>query len=196
MPKWLTFCRVKYDKYIHHKPPGSQAQSVVGQELTWCDALSGRLAAWGPYDEGETCVMLFMLCSCRQCLYSLCTVQVAGKRLNTSNAPASAESLFLKKIQSLRLVLSSHWACRMLGVCELDRDACILKTLYSKSAAHWLKEVQGLFAAVYMCSSCLTLYHAHQTGLLGKFVEQEAFTVRTHAVIPKEQFFSGLLVGF
>jgi len=84
----------------------------------------------------------------------------------------------------------------MLGVCELDRDACILKTLYSKSAAHWLKEVQGLFAAVYMCSSCLTLYHAHQTGLLGNFVEQEAFTVRTHAVIPKEQFFSGLLVGF
>ncbi len=64
------------------------------------------------------------------------SVQVAVKRLDTSNAPAAAESLFLRENQSLQLASGiCHRACRMLGLCKLDGNACIVVTLYPKSAA-------------------------------------------------------------
>jgi len=143
VPNSFICCRVKYDKYLQHKPLRSQAGGSVGQGLTWCHTLSGRLADWRPHDKGAARLMCFMLSlfsRCWQCLYSLCAVPVAVKRLNTSNAPASAESLFWKEIQSLQLASSiCHRACRMLGLCKLDGDACIVMTLYPKSAAKRLK---------------------------------------------------------
>ncbi len=94
------------------------------------------------------------------------TVQVAVKRLNTSNAPASAESLFLREIQSLQLASGiCHRACRMLGLCKLDGDACIVMTLYPKSAAKRLEELQGQCAAVKICSTRCALYQAHHIGV-------------------------------
>ena len=94
------------------------------------------------------------------------TVQVAVKRLNTSNAPASAESLFLREIQSLQLASGvCHRACRMLGLCKLDGDACIVMTLYPKSAAKRLEELQGQCAIVKICSTCCALYQTHHIGV-------------------------------
>ncbi len=110
---------------------------------------------------------------CCQCLYLLCTVQVAVKRLSTSNAPASAESLFLKEIQSLQLASSiCHRACRMLGLCKLDGDACIVMTLYPKSAAQRLEDLQGQRAAAHICSCCCALYQAYM-AMHGTHLERD-----------------------
>lgn len=92
------------------------------------------------------------------------TVQVAVKHLNTSNAPASAESLFLREIQSLQLASGiCHRACRMLGLCKLDGGACIVMTLYPKSAAKRLEEVQGQCVAVNIYGFCCALHLARET---------------------------------
>ena len=183
--KSFTCCRVKYVKCVQHQPLRPQAGGSVGPRLTWCDALSGRLADWRPHDKGEAPLMCFTLslfsCCCK-CLYSLCSVQVAVKRLNTSNAPASAESLFLKEIQSLQLASSiCHRACRMLGLCKLDGDACIVMTLYPKSAAKRLEELQGQSAAVKTCSYCCALYLAHGTDVRERLTDGKPLQASTQA---------------
>lgn len=81
--------------------------------------------------------------------------QVAVKRLQTCGAPAAAESTFLKEMQTLRLASGTcHRACRLLGCCKLDGDACIVMTLYPKSAARRLEEAAGWSC----CKSACKLY--------------------------------------
>jgi hypothetical protein len=157
---------VRYVKHLYHKPLRPQARSSDGQGLTWCDALSCRLADWKSYNEGETHPIRFVSTLESLLPMRVITVQVAVKRLHTSNAPASAESLFLREIQSLQLASGiCHRACRMLGLCKLDGDACIVMTLYPKSAAKRLEELQGQCAVVTICSSCCALDQVHQAGL-------------------------------
>ena len=146
---------MRYVKLLYHKPLRPQARSSDGPGLTWCDALSCRLAGWKSRDEGETHPICYVSTLESLLPMPVTTKQVAVKRLNTSNAPASAESLFLREIQSLQLASGiCHRACRMLGLCKLDGDACIVMTLYPKSAAKRLEELQGQCAAVTICSSC------------------------------------------
>ena len=72
-------------------------------------------------------------------------MQVAVKRLHTGSAPAAAEATFLEVVQMLQLASAScQRACRMLGCCKLDDgDACIVMSLYPKSAAKRLEESRG-----------------------------------------------------
>ena len=71
-------------------------------------------------------------------------MQVAVKRLHTSSAPSAAEGAFLEEVQMLQLASAScQRVCRMLGCCKLDGDACIVMSLYPKSAAKRLEESQG-----------------------------------------------------
>ena len=57
----------------------------------------------------------------------LYVMQVAVKRLDTSSAPPEAEATFLEEIHPLQLASAScQRACRMLGCCKLDGDACIV----------------------------------------------------------------------
>ena len=71
--------------------------------------------------------------------------QVAVKRLQTCGAPKAAEAVFLKEMQTLRLASAMcHRACRLIGCCKLDGDACIVMPLYPKSAAKHLEEATGL----------------------------------------------------
>ncbi|KAL0051146.1 hypothetical protein WJX82_002693 [Trebouxia sp. C0006] len=72
------------------------------------------------------------------------TLQVAVKRLNTSEAPPDVGSAFLKEIQILQLAAGTcQRACRMLGCCKLDGDPCIVMSLYPKSAAKLLEDHAG-----------------------------------------------------
>ena len=87
--------------------------------------------------------------SCLTALNQSCVQQVAVKKLQTSAAPATDEALFLKEVQTLQLAsYACQRVCRMIGCCKLDGDACIVMSLYSKSAAKRLEEVQG------QCSMC------------------------------------------
>ena len=71
-------------------------------------------------------------------------LQVAVKRLQTCGITNAAESQFLKEKHTLRMASGiCHRACRMLGCCKLDGDACIVMTLYPNSAAKLLEEAQG-----------------------------------------------------
>ena len=74
----------------------------------------------------------------------LYVMQVAVKRLDTSSAPPEAEATFLEEIHTLQLASAScQRACRMLGCCKLNGDACIVMSLYPKSAAKRLEESQS-----------------------------------------------------
>ena len=76
-------------------------------------------------------------------------MQVAVKRLDTSSAAPEAETTFLEEIHTLQLASAScQRACRMLGCCKLDGDACIVMSLYPKSAAKRLEESQGSLAGL------------------------------------------------
>ena len=71
-------------------------------------------------------------------------LQVAVKRLQTGAASGAAEVTFLEEIQTLQLASAAcQRACRMLGCCKLDGDACIVMSLYPKSAAKLLVDTQG-----------------------------------------------------
>ncbi len=71
-------------------------------------------------------------------------MQVAVKRLSTSSVPPMAVATFLKEVQMLQLASATcQRACRMLGCCKLDGDACIVMSLYPKSATKRLEESQG-----------------------------------------------------
>ena len=71
-------------------------------------------------------------------------LRVAVKRLQTGAASDAAEITFLEEIQTLQLASAAcQRACRMLGCCKLDGDACIVMSLYYKSAAKLLAETQG-----------------------------------------------------
>ena len=73
-------------------------------------------------------------------------IRVAVKKLQTSGAPATEETLFLKEVQTLQLAsYACQRVCRMVGCCKLDGDACIVMSLYSKSAAKRLEEMQGQY---------------------------------------------------
>ena len=70
--------------------------------------------------------------------------QVAVNRLHSGSDSAAAEAMFLEQVQTLQLASAScHRACRTLGCCKVDGDACIVMTLYPKSAAKRLEECQG-----------------------------------------------------
>ena len=71
-------------------------------------------------------------------------MQVAVKRLSTSSAPPAAVATFLKEVQMLQLASATcQRACHMLGCCKLGGDACIVMSLYPKSATKRLEESQG-----------------------------------------------------
>ena len=78
--------------------------------------------------------------------------QVAVRRLNTNGAPTESEAASLKEVQVLQLASATcQRICHMLGCCKVDGDPCIVMTLYPKSAAKRLEEVQGQHA--YSCWS-------------------------------------------
>ncbi len=69
------------------------------------------------------------------------------KRLQTSDVSSAAENTFLEEIQMLQLASATcQRTCRMLGCCKLDGDACIVMSLYPKSAAKRLSETEGSFS--------------------------------------------------
>ena len=69
---------------------------------------------------------------------------VAVKKLQTGSAPAAVEAAFLEEVQTLQLASAfCQQACRTLGCCKVDGDACIVMSLYPKSAAKRLEESQG-----------------------------------------------------
>ena len=71
---------------------------------------------------------------------------MAVKRLHTSPAPAAAQAAFIEEVQTLQLASATcQRVCRMLGCCRLDGDACIIMSLYPKSAAKRLEESQGQY---------------------------------------------------
>ena len=85
-----------------------------------------------------------LVLSSGQLYIHICAMQVAVKRLHTSSAPAAAVTNFLNEVQTLQLASATcHQACHMLGCCKLDADACIVMSLYPKSAAKHLEESQG-----------------------------------------------------
>ena len=76
------------------------------------------------------------------------------KRLSTSGASPALEAAFLKEIHILQLASGTCGrACRMLGCCKLDKDPCIVMTLYPKSAAKLLEDNSGLDVA--SCDLCV-----------------------------------------
>ena len=78
--------------------------------------------------------------------------QVAVKKLQTSGAPASEKALFLKEVQTLQLAAyTCQRVCRMIGCCKLDGDACIVMSLYSKSAAKRLEECRVSATLILLC---------------------------------------------
>ena len=84
------------------------------------------------------------LCNVNSCDGPPHSLQVAVKRLHSGIAPAAAEAAFLDEVRTLQLASSAcQRACRMLGCCKLDGDACIIMSLYPKSAAKRLEETQG-----------------------------------------------------
>lgn len=82
----------------------------------------------------------------------LCT-QVAVKKLHTSAVPADAEAALLQEVQTLQLASATcQRVCRMLGCCKLDGTACVVMSLYPKSAAKRLEETQGQCCKSLTCS--------------------------------------------
>ena len=83
---------------------------------------------------------------------------MAVKKLQTSGAPVAEEALFLKEVQTLQLAsYACQRVCRMIGCCKLDGDACIVMSLYSKSAAKRLEEGQGQCSNLLAYRYCLSI---------------------------------------
>ena len=72
-------------------------------------------------------------------------LQVAVKRLLTSDAAADAKADFLLEIQTLQFVSAAcQRVCRMLGCCNMDGDICIVMSLYKSSAAKLVQQSEGV----------------------------------------------------
>ena len=88
------------------------------------------------------------------------------KRLCTSGASPALEVAFWKEIHVLQLASGiCGRACRMLGCCKLEKDPCIVMTLYPKSAAKLLEDNSGSHDASTSALVPLQLVYAYPASL-------------------------------
>ena len=71
-------------------------------------------------------------------------LQVAVKRLDTSQAEAAVKELFLEEINTVQFASATcHRTCRILGCCQLGDDICLVMNLYPQTAANLLANAKG-----------------------------------------------------